>query len=236
MSVTTDTAADARRGRAGHRGTDRGRRARRDRRAVRRPTGVQRQGRRPHGVAHLHLAADVRRGPRRRGGPGRRRRRAGADGGDHGHQPDRAPGRRHGRDARGRGPDVDLQHALARPDRLHRWAGAARGGVRRDRRPPRAVAHHADRAGRHPRRRRHRRRPASTKPGSPRGTRSSPAVRPPPTTPSTRAPPRSPRTASRRSSTRRAPPATPRASSSATATCSSTARPGCGSSAWSAPS
>ena len=40
------------------------------------------------------------------------------------------------------------------PDQIAFIAGQARpaGGVRRDRRPPRALAHHADRAGRHPRR------------------------------------------------------------------------------------
>ncbi len=163
-SVTDTTAADRADIEQIIAGRHAGRRPRRHRREVRRPPGVQRQGRRPRRVADAHLAADVRRGPRRRGGARRPRRRAGTHGRDHGHQPHRAPGRRHGRGARRRRTDVDLQHALPGADRLHRRPVATGRGVRGDRRPPRALAHGADLRGRRARRRRHRGRRASTTP------------------------------------------------------------------------
>ena len=59
-------------------------------------------------------ALDVAAAPRRGRRGGRRHR------GDHGHQPRRAHGGRHGCRARGGDPDVDLQHPVARAGGLHR--------------------------------------------------------------------------------------------------------------------
>ena len=90
-------------------------------------------------LAHAHLEPDPRAGPRRRRGAGRARRGRRRHGRDHGEQPDRALPRRHGGGARGRHPDVDLQHPLARSQVAY-IAGRVAADRRRRWRPPTTVA------------------------------------------------------------------------------------------------